>query len=238
MYDYGYGNVISSNVVNLGALGFIAFILAIVVTVLIFVFVLSKKREGNLKGFWAKLADFFNLKHLYIEKVLQVIYVFNTCLFELLGFAMLFKVQRDWYGEGHWMGGYGILIMILSPIVIRLTHELIMMGVLLVKNVMQINSKLKDQTEGDDVDIFKTPDVDLSGVEAALKKTAESAQSVAKAGLEKAKEAKENLEAKAAERKAEAEAAKAAQQAEAEVKEEFSSEAETPASDDGTDTQA
>lgn len=210
MYDYGgYAMGISNIIQGLGALGGVAFVLAIVLTVLIFVFILSKKHVDNLKGFWAKLADFFNLKHLYIEKVLQVIYVFNTCLFELCGFLMLFRVQRDWYGEGHWMGGYGILVMLLSPVVLRLTHELVMMGVLLVKNVMQINSKLADQTEDDDVEIFQTPEMDLSGVEEALKKTAASAQAAAKEAASKAKEVKDNLEAKAAEKKAEAEALKA-----------------------------
>jgi hypothetical protein len=33
--------------------------------------------------------------------------------------------------------------MLLGPVVIRLVYEAIMMGILLVKNVMQINNKLK-----------------------------------------------------------------------------------------------
>ena len=54
------------------------------------------------------------------------------------------KVYSDWYGI------YGILTAIVGPFVIRLSYELIMMGLLLVKNVMQINKKLKAQTEDEE----------------------------------------------------------------------------------------
>ena len=37
------------------------------------------------------------------------------------------------------MGGYGLLIIILGPIAIRLSYELMMMAILLLKNVIAIN---------------------------------------------------------------------------------------------------
>lgn len=42
-----------------------------------------------------------------------------------------------------WLGGYGLLLMILGPIVVRLIFEFVMMALLLVKNVISINNKLR-----------------------------------------------------------------------------------------------
>ena len=46
-----------------------------------------------------------------------------------------------------------------GPIAVRLSYELMMMAVLLVKNVMEINRKLADQTGSAGADVFRTPDV-------------------------------------------------------------------------------
>ena len=43
-----------------------------------------------------------------------------------------------------WLGGYGLLLMILGPIVVRLIFEFLMMALLLVKNVISINNKLRE----------------------------------------------------------------------------------------------
>ena len=57
------------------------------------------------------------------------------------------------------MGGKGILLMILGPIGVRVTYELLMMAVLAVKNIISINNKLSNQN-GDAAapDIF-SPDM-------------------------------------------------------------------------------
>ena len=57
------------------------------------------------------------------------------------------------------MGGKGILLMILGPIAVRLSYELVMMAVLAVKNIISINNKLRNQN-GDAAapDIF-SPDM-------------------------------------------------------------------------------
>lgn len=47
----------------------------------------------------------------------------------------------------NWYGIYGILIAVLGPFAIRLLFEGLIMGILLIKNVIQINRKLKDQVE-------------------------------------------------------------------------------------------
>ena len=42
-----------------------------------------------------------------------------------------------------WLGGYGLLLMILGSIVARLIFEFLMMALLLVRNVISINNKLR-----------------------------------------------------------------------------------------------
>ena len=50
--------------------------------------------------------------------------------------------------------------MVVGPIVLRLIYELLMMVVLLVKNVIGINNKLKNQNGDTDAgDVFAAPDV-------------------------------------------------------------------------------
>ena len=50
--------------------------------------------------------------------------------------------------------------MIISPIVLRLIYELLMMMVILVKNVIMINKKLKDQNGNGNIEnVFAAPDM-------------------------------------------------------------------------------
>ena len=133
----------------------VAALLAIAATVLAFVFIVPEKRREKLNAFGKFLHDTCNFKYLVVEKLLQALYIFSTALVILNGFFLLFQSVY-----GHWLGGYGILIMVVGPIVLRLLYELLMMVVLLVKNVIGINNKLKNQN-GDTAtgDVFAAPDV-------------------------------------------------------------------------------
>ena len=158
----------TGNVAVSGALSVVATILAIVVTVLAFIFIVPEKRREKLNAFGKFLHDTCNFKYLVVEKILQALYIFATAVVILNGFFMLFTVV---YGQ--WLGGYGILVMILGPIVIRLVYELLMMVIILIKNVISINNKLKNQN-GDNVtgDVFASPDI--SGVREAIKQQVEA----------------------------------------------------------------
>ena len=46
-----------------------------------------------------------------------------------------------------WAGGYGLLLIVFGPIIVRIIYEALVMFVLLVKNTIQINNKLKSQEE-------------------------------------------------------------------------------------------
>ena len=143
----------------------ISFLLAIVATVLAFVFIVPEKRRETLNAFGRFLHDTFNFKYLIVEKILQALYIFATAYTILGGFFMLFQTTpaySDFYGTSYgssWLGGYGILVMIVGPIIIRLVYELLMLIIILVKNVISINSKLKNQNGTMQKDFFSAPDI-------------------------------------------------------------------------------
>ncbi len=137
----------------------IAAVLAIAATVLAFIFILPEKRREKLNAFGRFLHDLCNFKFLVVEKILQALYIFSTAFVVLFGVLQLFNVQRDYWGGARWMGGMGLLYIVLGPIAIRLSYELMMMVVLLVKNVIAINHKLADQTGKAAGDVFAAPDM-------------------------------------------------------------------------------
>lgn len=135
---------------TLGFAVFIGTIATIILTILAYIHIVPEKKRAGLNPLGQFLHDVFNFKFLIIEKVLQFLYVLATIACVCYGLSMIFgftayewrnKVYSEWYGI------YGILAAIVGPFAIRLSYELIMMGLLLVKNVMQINKKLKAQTE-------------------------------------------------------------------------------------------
>lgn len=139
----------------------IAVVLAIAATVLAFIFVVPEKRREKLNAFGKFLHDLCSFKFLVVEKILQALYIFSTAFIVLYGVLQLFNVQRDyWTGASRWMGGTGLLCIIVGPIAVRLSYELMMMAVLLVKNVISINRKLADETGSAGGDVFAAPDVE------------------------------------------------------------------------------
>ena len=142
----------------------IAFVLAIAATVLAFIFIVPDKPRVKSNAFLKILHDTFNFKFLIIEKILQALYIFATGYVITLGFCMLFYVD---IGETYlyystptkWYGGYGLLIMLIGPIIVRLSYEVLMMFVLLIKNVIQINNKLKNENGNGADDLFAAPKI-------------------------------------------------------------------------------
>ena len=145
---------------EIGAIGVIAMLLAVGATILAYIFIVPEKRGKNLNGFGKFLHNMVNFKSLVVEKILQATYIFSTAMVILLGFFMLFYVEESYWGDDRWFGGQGILLMLLGPVAIRLVYELAMMLILLVKNVIQINNKLKDQTKDEPTESpFDLPDI-------------------------------------------------------------------------------
>lgn len=128
---------------NPGVAVVIGCIFALVATVLAFLYIMPEKKRKNLNPFFQKIADILNFKQLLIEKVLKALYVFNTFAVIFGGFFMLFSGNRNYYYDSFQsLALYGLLMMILGPIVVRLTYEGLMLFILLVKNTIEINKKL------------------------------------------------------------------------------------------------
>ena len=138
----------------------IAGVLALVATVLAFIYIVPEERREKLGSFGKFLHDTCNFKYLMVEKILQALYIFSTAAVILFGFLMLFRTEYNYWTDGRiWMGGYGLLIIVLGPIAIRLSYELMMMAILLLKNVIAINRKLPDKPGSGSGDVFTVPDM-------------------------------------------------------------------------------
>ena len=130
----------------------LAAISAIVLTIVLYITVIPAKKDGTFNGKFAQfLHDYFNFKKLYVEEVLKFIFVLATVACECAGVFMLISVDRYYsYYSGYeysrsyfW---YGLAVIVVSPIVLRLAYEGIMMFILAVKNIIEINNKLPKKT--------------------------------------------------------------------------------------------
>lgn len=137
MYDsyYDYGSYYRST--DPTPFLIISIVAAFIATILLFILVLPDKKRANLNGFFKGIADIFNFRTLLIEKIVKFLYTFTTISAILFGFFMLFMQEF-----GRSLALYGLLVMFISPIAIRLMFEITMMAILLVKNVIEINNKL------------------------------------------------------------------------------------------------
>ena len=142
---------------------FLAVSAAIALTVILCIKILPAKYDGTFnKKLLQKVHDYFNFKSLYLESILKILFTFLTiaCIavglftatigngFQFIGNfmdAMEYDFRyMDWIWETlfyNFIGG--IAIAVIGPIVLRLAYEAIMMFILLVKNVIDINGKLK-----------------------------------------------------------------------------------------------
>lgn len=126
----------------------IGIVLAVAATIFICVRVLPKKYDGRLNSkFLQFLHDFFNFKTFYVEALTKFIFVLLTCLCIFVGFLLMFG-KFEYYGyfgmtftQSTFL--YGLGIMLLGPLVLRVTYEFVMMAILLVQNVIDINRKMK-----------------------------------------------------------------------------------------------
>ena len=120
----------------------LAALTAIAATVLFYIFIQPEKKAAKMPKFIRIIRDVLDMKDLYLEYALKALYVCGTLFCVICGIYMFFGFGPNHYGGIRWYGGYGLLLMLLGPVVLRLVFELILMFVLLVKNTMQINKKI------------------------------------------------------------------------------------------------
>ena len=137
-------------------LGIIA---TIVLTVILCIKVLPAKYDGTFSNkYLQRIHDYFNFKKLYLESVLKVLFIFlsiasvvvsllqatigniiNVIQMADYGFVSFSYILRSFISNFF----IGVLAAVLVPIALRLVYEGILMFILLVKNVIDINNKMK-----------------------------------------------------------------------------------------------
>ncbi len=117
----------------------ISALVSLVCSILVWALVMPEKKRPTLNAFFTFVSDVFNFRSLLIEKILKFTYLLLTLFAILFGFlAFVVCISTNDARAGL----MGLLVMILGPIALRLTYELSMMAVLLVKNVIEINNKM------------------------------------------------------------------------------------------------
>lgn len=142
----------------------LAILAAIALTAILCIKILPAKYDGTFsKKLPQKVHDYFNFKSLYLESILKILFTFLTIACIVVGifvatigntFQFIDNIANaieydyfrymDWIWEElfiNFLGG--IAIAAIGPIVLRLVYEGLMMFILLVKNVIDINGKLK-----------------------------------------------------------------------------------------------
>mgnify|MGYP007047218942 CR=1 FL=1 len=104
---------------------------------------------SSATNFCSFCTTFSTSRPFYIEALTKFVFVLLTCACIFVGFLLLFgKIEYYGYfgatfGQSTFL--YGLGLMILGPLVLRVTYEFVMMAILLVQNVIAINRKLKVQ---------------------------------------------------------------------------------------------
>ena len=108
-------------------------IVAVIATVLAYLFIMPERYRDTLPGFFQWVHDVFNFKSLLIEKIMKALYVFCTIGVIVVGILLLFGSNFLW----------GVVCIILGPLVVRIIYEVFMLFILLVQNVIAINRKMQ-----------------------------------------------------------------------------------------------
>lgn len=142
VYDYAnYTNYGGYSVSNTGKIvNIISLVLAAIAVVLAFIFFMSAKKRDKLPKGLKILHDICNGNIFFVELILKATYIFLTVYYVIYGFINVFTTDA-------WDG---FKVMLFYPIALRVTFEFAKLAILLVKNVISINKKLKAQ-DGEDV---------------------------------------------------------------------------------------
>lgn len=129
MYPSPYSTGVSSILI----ISVVALLLAIAGTILTYIFIMPKNKAKDLNKYLLFVRDTFQFKTLWVEHIFKAMYVFTTIFIIAYGFCMMFASFLT-----------GLLMMVFGPIALRITYEMIMMFIILVKNVSDIRNKLCD----------------------------------------------------------------------------------------------
>jgi len=107
--------------------------LAIVGGIVLYFTFLRKSNDQKFKGFLGWMYDFLQFKKLFIEDFLKVIYICATIFVILFSFAAIGTNFVSF-----------LVTLILGPLVLRVTFELILMTIMICRNTTVIANKTTD----------------------------------------------------------------------------------------------
>lgn len=117
---------------------------ALVIAAIVFIYLLAKNKEGRLINSYAKAAQsFFGFKYSLAEVLLKFFYVGITAYCFIRGFFTMFCKEYGDYGD--YMIWEGIVMMVFYPLIVRFFFEMLMLFITLVKKIISIEAKLKDE---------------------------------------------------------------------------------------------
>ncbi len=140
---------------------FITVVLTIAGMIFLYLKILPKKFDGSFANkFLQAIHDYFNFKKIYIESVLKFLFTLLTVIYiaagistvitaflgifqnigDMIQYSLPFRYLVSAFFSKFF---FGILMIVVCPIIIRLIYEGIMMFIILVKNVIEINNKTK-----------------------------------------------------------------------------------------------
>ena len=121
----------------------IASVAGLVLTILAYVFIMPKKKDGKFTNAFSQwMHDFFHFKRLFIEDVLKFCYILATVTCVCMGVLYLIGMESYGYYGSRSTFLQGFLMLLLGPILLRLFYEMGIMAILLVSNVIEINKKM------------------------------------------------------------------------------------------------
>ena len=128
-------------------------VIAIILTIIAYRKIMPTRLNGTFdKPVMQFLHDYFHFKKLYLEEVLKFLFTLATIACVVTGVLLLISYEENYHSYYYTSGGfwtkdstfaYGLGLLIGGPVALRLAYESIMMFILLVKNTMEINNKLK-----------------------------------------------------------------------------------------------
>lgn len=134
-------------------LGFIGVIAAMIC---IYVLIMPEGKYRTLNPFCRWLSDLFNFRSLWLESIIKFFYILSTVACVIFGFFMLFSVVDYYYGSSS-LALPGLLLLVVGPVVVRLVYEGTMMFIILVKNTMQINNRLRNNMSEKQEEVQEAP---------------------------------------------------------------------------------
>ena len=123
----------------------ISAILAIVGGITAYVMFVSQKKEKKISGFVDWLHDFLNFKNFFIEIILKVLYLITAIYITLGSFSFIRTSVASFF-----------LMLIIGNIIARVSYEMLLMLITIVKNTTEINEKLNYIKKDEEKIVSKT----------------------------------------------------------------------------------